>query len=173
MNTLLTKADIEYLMTQQSKLDADIREKKDISDLEWIVHYHPRHIKALKIESAEFVNATHDTWKYWKDKEIDRDKVIDEAVDVIHFCCLLFNKGPEDSQVVHHDVLYSVMAFEETMPVLDVELLQDELLQYRRPDISLALVLLILDYYNFTTQDILDAYNRKNKVNFERLESNY
>ena len=37
----------------------------------------------------------------------------------------------------------------------------------------LGFVLVILDRYGFTTKDIIDEYNEKNKENFSRLESGY
>lgn len=75
MKTLLTKADIEYLMTQQEKLDEDIRQKKGISFKEWHnIDYDAMYGTALNVEKAEFINECHDIWKYWKSKPVDNKK---------------------------------------------------------------------------------------------------
>lgn len=170
MNTLLTAPDIEYLRGQQMKLDGDIIKKNGITHDEWMEDLHTNHIIALRVEVAEFVNATYDSWKYWKKKPVDRERIIDEAVDVIHFLMLLWNKSDEGlSNEIIATIVKSEMKFEGTS-IKDVLHL---MMTTHSAGVVLACLLYVLNDYNFTTQDILDAYNRKNKVNFERLESGY
>lgn len=133
------------------------------------------HKIALNVEIHEFINECFKVWKYWKKKEMDMDKLIDEAIDVIHFCMLQINKNNVDldytaQDVVDHninrrtlcdrnqvkDVLYRL----STQPNKDVKVILGD-------------ILVLLDYYGFTTSDILSAYNKKNKVNFERLNNGY
>jgi len=167
MKTLLTAPDIEYLLTQQEKLDEDIRKKKGISMMQWEINHHNDHQLALMVEVHEFINECHDSWKYWKSKRIDRSKVIDEAVDVIHFAMLLFNKSGDESKVIAEDLIKFDNSHYSTPELLK------RMSQGFQVSMILSNLLQVLDRYNFTTSDILDAYNRKNKVNFERLESGY
>src|SRR5699024_3525740 len=92
MNELLTEQDIRYLLEQQEMLDADIRKKHKIATVDWMANMYAEHDIALRVEVAEFVNACYQSWKYWKSKPMDRDSILDEAVDVIHFIMLHHNK---------------------------------------------------------------------------------
>ena len=151
------------------KLDEDIIRKNGITHDEWMDDLHTNHIIALRVEVAEFVNEARE-WKYWKKKPIDRERVIDEAVDVIHFLMLILNKnrsGLSDDEVA--DAVETAMP-DESANIKDI--LHSMLVEHAYNEI-LAYLLYVLNDYNFTTQDILEAYNRKNKVNFERLESGY
>ena len=170
MNTLLTAPDIEYLKGQQMKLDEEIIEKHGLTNEEWEYDLEDNHIIALRVEVAEFVNCTYDHWKYWKKKPIDRDRIIDEAVDVIHFIMLHLNK--ERYQVSTEDFVQSIV---DLMPYKNKEItfILNIMLVSTTCNEIMACLLFVLDHYNFTTQDIIDAYNRKNKENFERLESGY
>lgn len=83
-----------YLSRKQAVLDKHIRHKKDIPDDAWYENdfYHYAHHLALKNEVNEWINECRDIWKYWKDKPVDRARVIDEFIDIIHFIALIFNK---------------------------------------------------------------------------------
>ena len=168
MNTLLTAPDIEYLRGQQMKLDEDIISKNGITHDEWMDDLHTNHIIALRVEVAEFVNCAYDNWKYWKSKPIDRDRIIDEAVDVIHFLMLMWNKRSET--IDSYGILLRVQWYLEREKGSNKRVLL-KMLSTDNLELLMSYLLYVLNDYNFTTQDILGAYNRKNKVNFERLNS--
>ena len=169
MKTLLTAPDIEYLRGQQMKLDGEIIRNNGITHDEWIEDLHTNHIIALRVEVAEFVNEARE-WKYWKKKPIDRERIIDEAVDVIHFLMLLWNKRSET--IDSYGILLWVQWYLEHEKGRNKRVLL-KMLSTDNLELLMAYLLYVLNDYNFTTQDILDAYNRKNKINFERLESGY
>lgn len=172
MKTLLTLADIEYLLTQQEKLDADIRKKKDISDTEWnSIEFDSMHGAALYVEKAELINECHDLWKYWKSKPVDRFKILDEAVDCIHFLMLIANKKEETPESILHRLHDGLDFITENYSV--DEHLVSGFLRAEGFEINIAIIAVLLDHYGFTTKDIIDQYNRKNRINFERLNSNY
>lgn len=172
MKTLLTLADFEYLLTQQEKLDADIREQKGISDKEWnSIEFDAKHGAALFVEKAELINECHDLWKYWKSKPVDRFKILDEAVDCIHFLMLIANKKGETPESVLHRFLNGVEFITENYP--EDEQLVTSFLRAEGFEINIGIIAVLLDHYGFTTKDIIDQYNRKNEINFERLNSNY
>lgn len=172
MNTLLTKADIEYLLTQQEKLDEDIREKKGIKYKEWhSINFDSMHGAALYVEKAELVNECHDLWKYWKSKPIDKFKILDEAIDCIHFLMLIANKKEETPESILHR-LHDGLDFITEHYRVDEHLVSG-FLRAEGFEINIAIIIVLLDHYGFDSKDIIDAYNRKNEVNFERLRSNY
>ena len=174
MNTKLPIADVKYLQDKQWLLDSEIMKAKNINLQEWINSYQANHNIAMKLEIAEFVNECRDIWKYWKQQAVDRKKLLNEAIDVIHFVFLKLNKihsSLEDKFKSIDDYTESANRYiGDTLKVHHLEQLVSE--DYNTYYI-LGFVLTILDRYGFTTKDIIDEYNEKNKENFERLESGY
>ena len=173
MNTLLNKSDIIYLLTQQNKLDQAMREQLNISESDWM-YMHMEHSLALNVELHEFINACFKSWKYWKRKDMNMDDVLDEAIDVIHFCMLRLNKstaktefiaGYVESELQYKQQLEDRKAVKRAMYHLSNGSMSAESI--------LGYVLSILEYYGFTGQDIINQYNQKNAVNFRRLASGY
>lgn len=161
---------IKYLLDKQSDLDEAIRQEKGISIRAWRDDMTIEHRIALHVEIGEFINECRDVWKYWKEKPVDVELLLDEAVDVMHFCFLLFNKGDYgDSYSIQYEIEQELGDLHE---VNRRELLQ--LLVILHPPVTvLALILKVIEWYGFTTDDLMLAYDKKNKVNFERLESGY
>ena len=173
MNTLLNKSDLIYLLTQQNKLDAAMREQLNISESDWF-HMHMEHSLALNVELHEFINACFKSWKYWKRKDMNVDDVLDEAVDVIHFCMLLLNKWTAKTEFIADIVENEI---KDKQKLKDIKAVKRTMYHLSNGTMSvesvLAYVLSILDYYEFTGRDIINQYNKKNAVNFQRLASGY
>lgn len=164
---------------KQKEIDAMIKEKHNISDLKWSVALHDQHEIALKVEMAEFINECRDVWKYWKTKEIDRERILDEAADVIHFIHLIYNKNPErlNSEFVHQinavqKDLYFDFIRNDTRE-MTLESLWNTFLNFQNIGKTYAILLSILSHYGFTLEDIEAAYDIKNKINHQRQESGY
>ena len=171
MKSLLTKQDIKYLLEQQEKLDRDIRKEHGISDTEWKL-MDDEHEIALRVEVAEFVNACYKSWKYWKKKTMDRQAILDEAVDVIHFLMLGWNKEDLKNEALTYVTEYFndvevVKSQRDAMKCLKAMLVVDNALD------TLSYLLIVLDFYDFDRKQIMQAYKDKNKVNFERLAGGY
>ena len=159
---------IKYLLDKQSDLDEAIRQEKGISIRAWREDMEIEHEIALHVEVGEFINECRDVWKYWKEKPVDVERLLDEAVDVIHFCFLLFNKGEYgDAYSIQHEIEQELRVLHE---VNRQELIHG-LLDFYYPVTALALLLKVIESYGFTTEDLMLAYDKKNKVNYERLES--
>jgi len=79
---------IEFLNIQ-SKLDKYISDKKSLNiNKETLIAYLTQ---ALQVEAAELANAIR-AFKFWSEKkEYDRDKVLEEYIDVFHFFLSLGN----------------------------------------------------------------------------------
>lgn len=176
MKSLLTESDIRYLLEQQERLDADIRKKFSINDTAWI-EMDVEHDIALRVEVAEFVNACYKSWKYWKKKTMDRQAILDEAVDVIHFIMLSVNKCGTDIFLENYIKYFKAHFFGNPIEKKeDVRELMN-LMLYRPGAFThcdlLIHLLEILDFYDFDRKQIMQAYKEKNKVNFERLAGGY
>src|SRR5699024_9652266 len=97
----LTLEDFKYISEKQTLLDNAIKKQKNITHDEWLHDLDNNHTIALKVEIAEFVNECSDIWKYWKDKQPNKERIIDEAIDVLHFVFLRINKENRDINDVY------------------------------------------------------------------------
>ncbi|WP_414049796.1 dUTP diphosphatase [Macrococcus animalis] len=170
---------------KQEVLDNAVREKKNIDADQWLEDLQISHLLGLRGEVAEFINEARDLWKYWKDKEPELDKLIDEAVDVIHFIHLILNKNEVDNtmyvttinQRIEHYRNMTVRGVNEMtfQPVprdyrkylndmYNVESIEGLINCY-------AILLVVLAHYNFKLEDIENAYDKKNDENHKRQES--
>lgn len=166
----------EKFSKKQEELDSMIREKFGISEDEWKYDLNVQHSIALRVELHELVNECHDVWKYWKQKSIVPDRLLDEAVDVIHFMHLLFNKDTsktdyENVRDINEAIKNSLDVIKEANGnfkelLLSFVVVEDLYYIY-------AQLLIILDHYAFTLDDIEKAYDRKNAENHARQNRNY
>ena len=174
MNTLLNKSDLIYLLTQQNKLDQAMREELGISESDWMTTMAMEHSIALNVELHEFINACFKSWKYWKRKDMNMDDVLDEAIDVIHFCMLRLNKSTAKTELIAGNAESEI---QDKRQLEDRKAVKRVMYHLSNGSMSaestLGYVLSILDYYGFTGQDIINQYNKKNAVNFQRLASGY
>lgn len=168
----------------QARLDEYIREQKGISDDEWLGdRFFVFHELAYKTEVSEFINECHDVWKYWKSKPVDTNRIVDEFVDVVHFANLIVNKISVDG--------YHISETDELRPIV-----YDLWREAKNNKIAPHVFLHMLDKPNFDTvkstlrpivhsirflyeqygigiEDVIDAYHKKNKENYERQQNGY
>ncbi len=170
MTLILSRPTVNWLLKMQKKLDLEIQKKKDITNKQWKEEFTSKHSLAINIEVSEFINECHDLWKYWKSKPVNTERILDEAIDVLHFIMLHWNKqkGKGDDLWNTHRVYAKVFA---DLPVDDVAL--EQLQEHDDLGMKLMILLKVLDRYGFTEQDIIEQYKRKNAINFERLEKGY
>lgn len=175
----LTLEDFKYFSEKQALLDEAIKKQKNITDDEWLHDLNNNHTIALKVEIAEFVNECSNIWKYWKDKEPNRERIIDEAIDVLHFLFLRINKENRDMNDVYelYDLANEQLKYNKENDLINLKDGLSNLLEYdnkeEKPELLLLVVLFILTHYDFTREDIINQYNKKNAINFERLENGY
>lgn len=158
----------------QEVLDSEIRTKKEIDSDSWLEELHINHTLALKGEVSEFINEAKDLWKYWKSKAVVPDQLIDEAVDIVHFIHLLLNKNVGD----HKAYVWFINNRIDSLSVLKRDYRYHLNNMYKADKLEdyleiYAILLIVLDHYNFTLDDIAQAYKRKNAENFKRQERNY
>lgn len=173
------------LSNKQEVLDSKVRELKGIDSDQWLEDLQINHIISLRGEVGEFINEARDLWKYWKDKAPELDKLIDEAVDIIHFIHLLLNKNEIDNvtylnainQRIEHYRNLTVRGQNQTTfkqvprdyrkylnEMYNVESIEGLINCY-------AILLVVLAHYNFKLEDIEKAYDKKNDENHKRQES--
>lgn len=151
-----------------------MRDTHGIKKQHWLENMHKEHTIALNVEKHEFINEAYQTWKYWKNKPMDMTKVLEEAIDVIHFVMLLLNKPSINVEKTAKDTANWIVAhytLDDRNEVKDKIFSLSE--QYNNPHQTLVIVLQILDYYGFDVMDILRAYKEKNAKNFERMVEGY
>lgn len=174
IKTVLTFGEVSYLTEKQKQLDKFIMDNKHIEYIDWLNHYDELHDIALRVEIGEFVNEARDIWKYWKGEAVNRERLLDEAIDVIHFIFLQLNKVDATIDEKTKNINYWIksanefIGFELTATHLHLLLTEDYTYYY-----ILAFILVILDRYGFTTANIIDQYNEKNKKNFDRITNGY
>lgn len=175
----LTLEDFKYFSRKQKLLDNEIKRQKNISDDEWKHDLDINHTIALKIEIAEFVNECSDIWKYWKDKQPNKERIIDEAIDVLHFVFLRINKENRDINDVYelYDLANEQLKYNKENDLINLKDGLSNLLEHdskeEKPELLFLVVLFILTHYDFTREDIIEQYNKKNAINFQRLENGY
>ena len=170
----LTLEDFEYFAKKQALLDNAIMYQKDITDYEWTEVLDNNHTIALKVEIAEFVNECSNIWKYWKDKEPNRERILDEAIDVLHFVFLKLNKSNNFIKDHYLDYFRRKTVIKTVFKgVENKSVCLSDLLRHKDELSILANVMYILSEYGFTRDDVINQYNKKNAINFERLENGY
>jgi len=127
--------------------------------------------KALFIEWIELYNETKDH-KYWSESIPVRKKLLEEYVDCIHFCLSLAydyeldlsykikNYKPRTLEE-HYDILleqhYNAM-FNPTKTTYK---------NFIKHIVNLGI------FFNFTEEEVINAYNEKHEINYVRQEQNY
>lgn len=175
---------INDALENQARLDEYIREQHSITDEKWVgSRFKIYHELAYKNEVSEFINECHDVWKYWKIKPVDKNRIVDEFVDVIHFASLIVNKVSVDGyHISETDELRSVVydlwqeaknnkvapyTFLNTLEKPNFDTIESTL----RPVIQG--IYFLYTRYGIGIEDVIDAYYKKNKENYERQQNGY
>lgn len=168
----------------QARLDEYIREQKGISDDEWLGDkFFVFHELAYKNEVSEFINECHDVWKYWKSKPVNTNRIVDEFVDVVHFANLIVNKVSVDGYHISEtdelrDIVYSLWREAKNNKIAPHVFLHtlekpnfDTVKSTLRPIIHG--IRFLYEQYGIGIEDVIDAYHKKNKENYERQQNGY
>ena len=168
----------------QARLDEYIREQKGISDEEWLGDkFFVFHELAYKNEVSEFINECHDVWKYWKSKPVNTNRIVDEFVDVVHFANLIVNKISVDGYHILEtdelrDIVYSLWREAKNNKIAPHVFLHtlekpnfDTVKSTLRPIVHG--IRFLYEQYGIGIEDVIDAYHKKNKENYERQQNGY
>ena len=154
----------------QKKLDEALLEKGKA--LGKIKRYdRDRVVFALIDEIGELVHELKGDWCWWKatQKQVDRNKVLEELVDVWHFGLSLDIQAPYYEELLNHiglwppfrdqkEVLYAIYD-------LNCNAYGDCFITDSLYDLTYAL--------GFTMEQVYQGYIKKNKENYERIANGY
>jgi len=156
------------LFNMQRQLDNYITEQHELHGQDLF----EERFLALLVELGELANETR-CFKFWsvKDKS-DTSIILEEYVDNIHFLLSIgIQKGYEFS-----DLDSSITYFKETM---QFNYVFETCLKFYRHQTEENYLNMFREYLHlakllgFSEQDIIDAYEKKNEVNYERQEKGY
>jgi len=151
----------------QKALDKSIHETHGVSFEETL----DKKILALLVEVGEFANEIK-PFKYWKkDKSIDREKILEEFVDGIHFFISLSNHFEIDPEikrnVVDGDRSKQLLFIFKSILKLNTLFNKENLINAFEAYMGIA------ELINLKDEEIAEHYISKNKINFERIANNY
>ena len=153
---------IKKMLEAQKKLDEANLKKAGIEE------YPIEEVKtAYRVELGELLQEWKQ-FKFWKSSkgEIDREKLLEEWADCCHFALSLENEEIED---------YENEEFKEenftALPRMDIYCVIDICFETKY-SILIDTVALGLKL-GFTLEELEKAYYRKNKINGDRVNSNY
>lgn len=157
---------IKEMQEMQAKLDAKVEE------------VHQCTIEREKLDMAlvdEIGELTHELkyeWCWWKKTQepIDKSKVLEELIDVLHFALSFENHF--DAQIY-----LLVDRFAERVEMLKRCIGSQGLAQVFshliKSNTKAETTIAIGEYLGFTIEEMYEAYKKKNKENYARLERGY
>lgn len=164
--------DLTKIFEEQAELDKKIHEKHHVS-----YRTVNRELKlALIVELAELANEIR-SFKFWSTKkQMNRKAVLEEYADCIHFItslCLLHKVSPK----------FSAKRFLNKYEESDKKMITRAFIWLNRKACNINQPYKARSFYmnflkfgfrlGFSMQEILDAYEAKNKINIQRQEENY
>lgn len=131
---------------------------------------------ALLVEIGEFANEVA-SFKYWKKSHRRyKEKILMEEADCMHFILSLVNFNNKDgamSEVIEKYDITKLKAPTDKQELDDYFIsLYGECMEGNIGGVLHALVLTNREL-GYTDEELIDAYERKNKINYERIANKY
>ncbi|WP_078555439.1 dUTP diphosphatase [Bacillus alkalicellulosilyticus] len=159
---------LQALFTMQKELDDRIMREHQLLGKDVLLEK----ILALEVELGELANETR-CFKYWSQKPpADRDVILEEYVDGIHFILSI------GLTIGYTDVTYNQVASTDRL-VTSFQLVFDDITKFNQERSRERFEVLFQSYMNlgialgFTEDEIEKAYNQKNEVNHLRQDEGY
>lgn len=153
---------IKAMLEAQKELDQANFEKAGITE------YPLEEVKiAYRVELGEALQEAK-FWKYWKKSkgEVDREKLLEELADCLHFALSLENYNP--SKIITSNFLnYWIEDGEGT------EIYETLDSCFECDDWVLIYTVRLIIQLGFTLKELEKAYWDKNKINWNRVNSDY
>lgn len=158
---------LNSLFEKQKELDEYIYQKNNVT----VEQVFKRKIVAFIEELYELANELQ-FFKYWKENiNIDRQRAIEEYIDVIHFTLSIANDlGVHEHKYVKtqpRDLNDLVIGITNLATVISISKDKEHVKSLINNVIALGYQL------GLTEKDVLEAYDKKNAVNYERQEVGY
>ena len=155
---------IKELIEEQQKLDEAMFEKAGITK------YPFKEISlAYKVKVGEALNEWAG-FKFWKtNKRVDRDALLEELADCLHFALSL--EGHYKSNEYFYDIYEGKGDFLRANP--DEKYIYENIEYCMQDDEYLGNTIALALSMGFTREELVDAYYKKNKKNYERIVGGY
>ncbi|AOG60684.1 dUTP diphosphatase [Spiroplasma helicoides] len=166
---MINITNIKNLIEKQKKLDANIESTHNIPQNEETLS---KKIVALFVEFGEFINEQRE-FKFWSNKKAsEKDVLLEEYVDGIHFILSIgytigFNPDSYKFDLKNKSIIDIYLECYEKLAIFNKNRSIENYINLLNSFFSVASIL------NFSEEDILDAYDKKNKINFKRIEEKY
>ena len=158
---------INSLFNKQNLLDEHIIKERDLHGQD-LLNYK---LTALSVELGELWNEHPTLFKFWSDKENNREKGLIEFVDCIHFAISIANDFDYHEhtyiKTTPRDLNMMYLGLQNNIAILSISKEQ------RHVETLLNNLISLGHQLGFKEEDVLTAYNDKNKVNYERQENGY
>lgn len=160
--------DLNELAIKQEKLDKYIKDKTTLNDDK----YWSDRIIALNVELNELSNEIR-FFKYWSNKpQSSKEVILDEFVDCIHFALSLGNT------IGAKNLVFSMNDMKRPIQIIYFDISKKIIELNSNKDVNLFKSLLnnILEiawYLGYDMNDVQNAYDIKNKVNYDRQNVGY
>lgn len=163
---------IKEMLQMQAKLDEAIMKEYELKKI------NERNLTfAILDEVGELTHELKGDWCWWKKSQapVDEEKVLGELVDIWHFVLSHqnhFGSGEEELRAEEQLIENAKRYFREIKTFLKgiIYLLADLTCITEG---KLERLIAITEYLGFSVGDVYKAYCKKNKVNYQRLESGY
>lgn len=157
------------LLKKQEELDIKIHQAKNID-------YDIQKVRlAFYVELGELANEWQ-MFKYWKEnKNTNRAKMLEEYSDCLHFALSIENyyyKNIDDS-IVQQGWLEYYKKLPLLVNIIEGGSVYDLYLKCFTQDYTILDILQLGVKLGFSLEEIENAYNTKNKINYDRLNNNY
>lgn len=166
---MISKEMIEDMLAMQVKLDEVIIKGRAHSyrDLLRTRAYD----RAILDELGELNHELKANWCWWKSsqKPVDRERVLEEFVDVLHFCLsktladIACAQYPNEKQGSLMRIVEKHMS-DDKLDILDWQ---------ECPDLILVKAFRLMNWLEFGLEEVYEAYKAKNAVNFQRQREGY
>lgn len=160
--------DFSNLFKLQGNLDERIRKQHNLDDESLL----SKKILALQVELAELANETR-CFKFWSDKKpSDKYTILEEYVDCLHFILTIgleknFSDVIVDSKETQYDITSQFLNLYVDINDFLVCSSKDHYLTLFEDFLSLGKSL------DFSSEDIEEAYCKKNSINHKRQNEGY
>ena len=163
---------IKKMLKMQAKLDKAIMDEYGLDKID-----EDKLSFAILDEVGELTHELKGKWCWWKktQPQVDEEKVLGELVDIWHFVLSWQNNfnGGEEELLTDDELMKKVdnsrWAIEEHGKGIVIKLADLSYFSLRKVEPLIA----ITEYLGFTVEQVYNAYCKKNKVNYQRLESGY
>lgn len=166
---MTNKEMIEDMLDMQAKLDETLLKVRGLtySDLLRQRAYY----RAILDELGELNHELKGDWCWWKSsqKPVDRDRVLEEFVDVLHFCLSQELAEISWAQYPEYKRQCLVNIFEKHLSDDELDILDWQ----ECHQLVLVKAFRLMKWLEFTLDEVFDAYKAKNAINFQRQREGY